>query len=569
MLSPTEAQQILVRSLAGVLPDLRPVGAGELRRPLRRLVAAVAATVAIAGRDVEVCVAVDDRFPATAPSVFVDPVLGAELPHVERDGRVCYMTDEGVRVDDRAPDRVVVEALSRALRTIREGLEGANHGDFLDELESHWEHRSARASVPCYIEPDDRVRAIVVGRRGSSLCYFADATSAVREFRRGELSRPPEELRALYVPTSVPAPGQIVRPSSFTSAGGTRAFVEQHIAADMRRELFARTNKQLRREEIVVLGIGRQGGRALVALAFQGCERAHPLRPNGHAGRVELLALERRDRGALAPRGGALPSLTNRHIVIAGCGSVGGHLATMLASAGVGRLTLVDPDRLSAANAYRHVLGASAIGELKVQALKRDLECRVPYVSVRPLQEPLERAWDTNIATADLLILATGSVASSLGVNDRVHSQGGPPLVTCWLEPLGIGGHAVATNVACEDHSGCLRCLFPSIASCRADFAAPGQQFVQNAGGCGNQFTPYGDLDARRTAEIAARLSLRVLVGEVGAPQLVSWKGDADEFRAHGYRLSERFALEAGRLVGVPVLRTELPACETCRGLAA
>lgn len=57
------------------------------------------------------------------------------------------------------------------------------------------------------------------------------------------------------------------------------------------------------------------------------------------------------------PRSGAAVDLGDRHILVVGCGSVGGHAAVGLAYAGVGSLTLVDPDTLEPENAFRHAAG--------------------------------------------------------------------------------------------------------------------------------------------------------------------------------------------------------------------
>ena len=55
-------------------------------------------------------------------------------------------------------------------------------------------------------------------------------------------------------------------------------------------------------------------------------------------------------RQSLVPRGGGSTDLTGKSVLLVGCGSVGGELALRLTSAGVGHLTVSDPDRLSEEN---------------------------------------------------------------------------------------------------------------------------------------------------------------------------------------------------------------------------
>ena len=59
---------------------------------------------------------------------------------------------------------------------------------------------------------------------------------------------------------------------------------------------------------------------------------------------------------SLVPRGGGSLDLRGKSVLLVGGGSVGSELALRLTSAGVGRLTVSDPDKLSEENLYRHVL---------------------------------------------------------------------------------------------------------------------------------------------------------------------------------------------------------------------
>ena len=61
-------------------------------------------------------------------------------------------------------------------------------------------------------------------------------------------------------------------------------------------------------------------------------------------------------RESLVPRGGGSLDLRTKSVLLVGCGSVGSELALLLTSAGVGRLTVSDPETFSEENLYRHVL---------------------------------------------------------------------------------------------------------------------------------------------------------------------------------------------------------------------
>ncbi len=126
-----------------------------------------------------------------------------------------------------------------------------------------------------------------------------------------------------------------------------------------------------------------------------------------------------------------------------------------------------------------------------------------------------------------------------------------PKVRTGWLEPLGIGGHALLTHNSAG--GGCFECLYTSpgdqeVLENRAAFAAPGQSFGRALSGCGSLHTPYGSVDAVQTAALATRLALAALLGtETGNP-LCSWKGAADAFTAAGFRLAPRYEASEAEL---------------------
>jgi hypothetical protein len=74
-------------------------------------------------------------------------------------------------------------------------------------------------------------------------------------------------------------------------------------------------------------------------------------------------------------------SLADAHVLVLGCGSIGGLGAWGLAGAGVGTLTLADRDRLEPANLRRHVCGSEAIGRPKAEAVGGWLRGRFPKLT--------------------------------------------------------------------------------------------------------------------------------------------------------------------------------------------
>lgn len=75
--------------------------------------------------------------------------------------------------------------------------------------------------------------------------------------------------------------------------------------------------------------------------------------------------------------------LEDSHVVVVGIGTVGSTVAKELAKAGVGKLTLVDFDRLEIHNVVRHVCGVDDIGRKKTAALRDTLVNTNPQLTVQ------------------------------------------------------------------------------------------------------------------------------------------------------------------------------------------
>lgn len=83
--------------------------------------------------------------------------------------------------------------------------------------------------------------------------------------------------------------------------------------------------------------------------------------------------------------------LKKAHILIVGTGGVGAYAAEMLARAGVGKLTLLDADKVQLSNLNRQVIALhSTLGEDKVRVLERRLKDVNPDLNVTARAEFLE-----------------------------------------------------------------------------------------------------------------------------------------------------------------------------------
>lgn len=144
-------------------------------------------------------------------------------------------------------------------------------------------------------------------------------------------------------------------------------------------------------------------------------------------------------------------------VLLIGVGGLGSPLAYYLAAAGIGRLGLVDDDRVEASNLQRQILyGQGDVGRPKVDVAKRRIGEVNPLVSVEtfPIRFNHENARDL-IEAYDLVIDGSDNFTTRYLANDACVLYR-KPLV--WGAVQRFEGQVA---VFWAEHGPCYRCLFP------------------------------------------------------------------------------------------------------------
>lgn len=505
-------------------------------------------------------------FPDALPDVYVDwAALSCRIPHVELTGRVCFAPTTGQLIDATQPRALINESLARARRTLIEGLSENRLAEFGEELEAYWADANSE-QVWSMCEQNSLARPITLfelQRRGDKAVrrLFADNVATARHWahRTGWQLGKPQAAFMLPLTTMFLLP----RPGEPLVYSDVQTIVEQHglagAAESMQRWLRSVTlpaaillTFPLRPPQgVAVVGVDLRSATGQRARQAQRGFRAGHV-PAAHALRfqpgepVTRLLVERLDPAYILPRGGATTALFERTVAVIGCGAVGSYIASHLAGLGVGRLRLIDPDRLAGGNIHRHVLGVSYLGFNKALGLAIELLRRYPHLTVEHLATDaltLLRQKPQVFTDADLIVIAIGDPTIELRLNDLLGAN--MPRLHAWVEPLGLGGHVLATGIG--NWPGCYRCIFENdevhgLVN-KASFAAPGQAFQRTMGGCSGQFVPFAGLDADRIAGEAARLAAQILHGVEQEHVLISIREDESMFRNAGFHLTPRARL--------------------------
>ncbi len=150
-------------------------------------------------------------------------------------------------------------------------------------------------------------------------------------------------------------------------------------------------------------------------------------------------------------------------VLIVGMGGLGAPLALYLVAAGVGRVGLVDDDRVDLGNLHRQVIFSEAdVGRLKVEAAAQRLHALSARTRLEPHAVRLEVAnAATLIGGYDVVADGTDTVATRHLVHD-VAMQAARPLVAGSVQ--GVDGQLTVYRAFAGPPHPCLHCLFDAAA---------------------------------------------------------------------------------------------------------
>jgi molybdopterin/thiamine biosynthesis adenylyltransferase len=143
-------------------------------------------------------------------------------------------------------------------------------------------------------------------------------------------------------------------------------------------------------------------------------------------------------------------------VLIAGAGAIGNEVAKNLAMLGVGRLFIVDRDRVELSNVSRMIFfEPSDVGKNKAEVLARRIHEKYPYVESIAFRGDLEKTPLKFYLDSDVIVCGLDNVVSRLYLSQISRSYSIP------LVDGGITAHNARVHVYIPPDDACPICIFP------------------------------------------------------------------------------------------------------------
>ena len=505
--------------------------------------------------EVQIAIAFAPHFPLSLPDIFVKDNVSFRA-HVGSEGKLCLFDSSAILIKQELADQFVIDCFDQAVKilNIRPGSKVYND-EVCREFDSYWLSVMNKKAYSCLDLQDIRYGEypMVVA---NGVMVIANTKNEAEVLLRNtfglSVDKDAFERTCLVVRIR---DGSIMMPLSKQFRwNAVRRYVLDNTSSSVKRQFRKFLGNKVKHfVRYLLLIYPAKEGDILFGFRIEFNNSRYCKIENLQTCKVENAFIERIDYQYLTMRGGATPILKDKRVLLLGCGSVGGYIASNLCQSGVMNVDILDDDFFQPENVHRHWLGFDSISpkeyKYKANLMREKLQAQYPYADIAPLNF-VDRSAESfisdtsNLAHYDLIISALGEPTINLEINRILKDNSiEVPFMCCFNEPYGIGGHVMAVNL---DENSCLQCLYTDSISnelvpFRGSFAEPHQNFKKNLSGCSSAFVPYSCLDSQQTAILATRKAIDILNGCLTKNSLFSWIGSPDTFLAQGFKLSEQY----------------------------
>ena len=538
----------------------------------------------IAGeRTIPIVIAIPENWQRVLIDIYIKQYMNFPfIPHIDVKGKICLFDMEGVLIDQNLCG-IILQSIKRAKKIISKGLSGANKEDFINEFDLYWQQlpavQMAKVDVPCvqnvgivkYFVNTSKKRKkesylkFMQRLRGSIIYVSQEIENLKRYYKEDKGSI----RNAIYIKIKV---DDFLYPPDARGTNLKEYF--QKVLGYVNGEQLQTIISKIGSDKLVIFEVWQPND----TITFLGAifEKVLFSFENGlcnlkSVNRIIPITVSRIDKMYLMTRSNeAINILTDKKILLIGCGSVGSYIANELVKSGIEKMMLIDDDHLYEINVFRHLLGLEYVGQYKCVALQNFLEKNIPDLKILSLVADIEDAVQEGrieFEDYDLIISATGSHNVNRWINKYMYLHKlSTPIVYAWNEVLGIGSHVAYIQYG---NIGCYECFFGRDEDTdelydRTSYCKPGQNIVQKVAGCGSSFIPYGSTVSFKTAGMCVETVKKIFEGRYTDNMIISAKGDGYHFKKAGLQVSNKYLRQIDDVVEYNGKQFSKPGCEFC-----
>ena len=515
--------------------------------------------VVVNNKDITLIIEFPENFPLHFPDIYTKE-HGYIHPHINyKTGKICLFDDTSLLIDTKDKFSVLLDGFDRALEILsivndREAFKN----EIVREYYSYWQSR-AKDFVYTNLTVSGNLTyyncKMVLCNNISLVSNSVNETKDILKKIDGC-----DTSKCLYRDCTVIKLREFVLPALNDNFEYNwkwlRGFIRNHITSSQKKKFDTFLSlKQKNIGRYILLVIPSDENDIILGFYISGVNNSLRSIRNLNDCNIRCVYTQRLDYEYLLKRSGNLVGLRNKRILLLGCGSIGGYVASNLCQIGVCEIDIVDQDVFSFDNIHRHILGFNDASKSKQKSdlLKVYLENNYPNVKIRSTESVGKYAerllLDTSrLRSYDLIISALGEPTINLELDSvLMRNRINVPFIVCFNEPYGIGGHVICSNVK---NDSCLRCLYTDIVSNDLapfvlSFVDVGQDFKKTLSGCSGNFVAYSGLDSQQTALITAKTAMEILSNEISENLVVSWIGSSKKLEDNGFRTSEYYEQKA------------------------
>lgn len=475
-----------------------------------------------------------------------DAVL--RIPHVDQAGALCIEGDPGPEYGCSAEDRVLLLLNAYQEQFLIPWLNGKLDGHFSDESLNYWQIKVSRAR-----SARDPVRYV----------WTVDPCPSRASVKEGVLLLP---SRIVIANNDQEITSRIIKSLGINAAQRIKVLVAEipiafpftpstwpNNASDLDRLLSARLRPvQYEEFQRPLRQRGRDRGvHRVILLRYSAYSYAYLL-PGGPPTSVIMetagvakktvpaptkpipLEVDRIDPSWTVGRDqhSEVGNRQSQHVLILGAGALGSFVVEHLAKAGVGQITLVDPDILTAANIGRHLLGVDSVNKLKAKAVAERVNLGYPATTITPKVMSAAQWFQKNdLSSVDYILDITGE-SDVRRLVERTRQEHACPLLIGWMEPFAAAAHV---------------CLLPRGISWLVDTTDPMKsleavswptEVIRQEPGCSSRFQSYTAAAAAHAVALVTENALKLIDGSIQAAQVSSWVRGQRFLDGHWYGLT-------------------------------